>query len=222
MSSITAFHVKRFKGINDAPFDVGSINAFIGANNSGKSSLAQLLHFGVSILQAIELANRWGNANTVALSLSPSQLLYSPCVDLYALGSGGRLLEDRENAIQLALTLGNGERIVIEIRRGRNGNIHVHVENVQAAKALASLKYPFTIYSPGLAGISRNETYISDGVLLRTIARGDANLVLRNILIRLSHKKDQWEEFIEDLKKIFDEIVLTVESLLMNGKPKCS
>lgn len=211
MTSITAFHVKRFKGIDDAPFDVGSINAFIGANNSGKSSLAQLLHFGVSILQAIDLAKRWSNATTVALSLSPTQLLYSPCVDLYALGAGGRLLEARENAIQLAVTLSDGERIVIEIRRGRNGNIHVQVENVEAAKQLANLKYPFTIYSPGLAGIARSETYISDGVLLRTIARGDANLVLRNILIRLSHKTDQWEEFIEDLKKLFDEIVLTVE-----------
>jgi len=211
MTSITAFHVKRFKGIDDAPFDVGSINVFIGANNSGKSSLAQLLHFGVSILQAIDLAKRWSNTATVSLSLSPTQLLYSPCVDLYALGAGGRLLEARESAIQLAVTLSDGERIIIEIRRGRNGNIHVQVENVEAAKQLASLKYPFTIYSPGLAGIARSEMYISDGVLLRTIARGDANLVLRNILIRLSHKKDQWNEFIEDLKKLFDDIVLSVE-----------
>jgi len=211
MTSITAFHVKRFKGIDDAPFDVGSINVFIGANNSGKSSLAQLLHFGVSILQAIDLAKRWGNSSAVALSLSPTQLLYSPCVDLYSLGTGGRLLESRESAIELSVTLSDGERIVIEIRRGRNGNIHVQVENVEAAKKLASLNSPFTIYSPGLAGISRSETYISDGVLLRTIARGDANLVLRNILIRLSQKKDQWVEFIEDLKKLFDEIELFVE-----------
>lgn len=177
MVSITAIHVKRFKGIDDAPFDVSSINVFIGANNSGKSSLAQLLHFSVAILQAIDLAKRWVNAPTVSLSLNPTQLLYSPCVDLYALGAGGRLLEAPESAIRLAVTLSDGEQIIIDIRRGRNGNIHVQVNNVEAAKRLASLKQPFTIYSPGLAGVARSETYISDGVLLRTIARGDANLV---------------------------------------------
>lgn len=209
--SLSSIHVKRFKGINDASFDVGSINVFIGANNSGKSTLAQLLHFGVAILQAIDLAKRWGSADTVALSLSPAQLLYSPCVDLYALGAGGKLLESKETAIELSLTLSNGEKIVIEIRRGRNGNIHVQVTNVAAARGLSSLKHPFTIYSPGLAGISRNETFISDGVLLRTIARGDANLVLRNILRRLSEKEDAWSEFLTDLNQLFEGISIIVE-----------
>jgi energy-coupling factor transporter ATP-binding protein EcfA2 len=173
MSSInlTSTQVKRFKGINNAAFDVGSINVFIGSNNSGKSSLAQLLHFGVAILQAIDLAGRWGKNSSVALSLSPTQLLYSPCVDLYALGSGGKLLESSESAIELSLTLSNGEQIVVEIRRGRNGNIHVKVENAPVAKTLSNLKSPFTIYSPGLAGIARHETYISDGVLLPTFRR---------------------------------------------------
>lgn len=210
-TNLISTQVKRFKGIRDAAFDVGSINVFIGANNSGKSSLAQLLHFGIAILQAIDLAGRWGNNSSVALSLNPTQLLYSPCVDLYALGSGGKLLEASESAIELRLTLSNGEQIVVEIRRGRNGNIHVKVENAPAAKTLSNLKSPFTIYSPGLAGIARHETYISDGVLLRTIARGDANLVLRNILIRLSGKPEEWSDFTGDLKQLFEQIEISVE-----------
>jgi AAA domain, putative AbiEii toxin, Type IV TA system len=209
-SNLTSIHVKRFKGISNAFFDVASINVFIGANNSGKSSLAQLLHFGIAILQAIELAGRWSNNSMIALSLSPTQLLYSPCVDLYALGTGGKLLENAASAIELTLTLSNGEQIVIEIRRGRNGNIHVKVDNVPIAKTLSNLKSPFTIYSPGLAGIARHETYISDGVLLRTIARGDANLVLRNILIRLSEKPEAWAEFIADLRQLFEQIEISV------------
>lgn len=210
-TNLISTQVKRFKGIQNAAFDVDSINVFIGANNSGKSSIAQLLHFGVSIFQAIDLAKRWGNNSSVALSLSPAQLLYSPCVDLYALGSGGKLLEASESAIELSLTLSNGEKIVLEIRRGRNGNIHVNVENVPVAKTLSNLKIPFTIYSPGLAGIARYETFISDGVLLRTIARGDANLVLRNILIRLSGKSEEWSDFTSDLKQLFDRIEISVE-----------
>lgn len=209
---LLSVHVKRFKGIKDAPFDVSAINSFIGANNSGKSTLAQIIHFGIGIFQSIELAGRWGNSQSVALSLSPAQLLYSPCADLYALGSGGQLIEDRESAIELTLVLADGEKVCLAVRKGRNGNIHVHVDNVPAASKLASLEKPFTIYSPGLAGIARSEYFISNGVLLRTIARGDANLVLRNILLRLSNEshKEAWSEFLDDLKQLFGDIDIAV------------
>lgn len=210
--SLASTKAKRFKGIKEAAFDVGSINVFVGANNSGKSSLAQLFHFGISVLQAIELEKRWGKKDSVTLSLNPTRLLYSPCTDLYALGFGGDLLEAKESAIELSLTLSSGEEIVIEIRRGRNGNILVTVSNALVAKTLSNLKNPFTIYSPGLAGIARHETYISDGVLLRTIARGDANLVLRNILNRLFvSKKEAWSAFQEDLEQLFGQIKISVE-----------
>lgn len=178
-SSLRSVHVKRFKGIKDAPFDVSAINAFIGANNSGKSTLAQIIHFGIGIFQSIQLATRWGNKKSVAVSLSPAQLHYSPCADLYALGFGGQLIESTDSAIELKLVLSDGEQVGLIIRKGRNGNIHVVVDNVSAARKLASLESPFTIYSPGLAGIARSEAFISNGVLLRTIARGDANLVDR-------------------------------------------
>jgi hypothetical protein len=89
----------------------------------------------------------------------------------------------------------------------------VVVDNVVAARKLASLENPFTIYSPGLAGIARSEAFISNGVLLRTIARGDANLVLRNILLRLSDNSHQeaWSEFLNDLKQLFGDIRINVK-----------
>jgi hypothetical protein len=188
---LQSVRIQRFKGIEDAPFDVSSINAFIGANNSGKSTLVQIIHFTVGLFQSIGLAERWGNKTTVALSLSPSQLLYAPCADLYALGHGGQLIENPDSAIIVSFVLADGQKIDIKIRKGRNGNINVKVDNVGAAKSLGSLEEPFTIYSPGLAGIARHEVFISNGVLLRTIARGDANLVFRNILLRLSDNEPQ-------------------------------
>jgi len=209
---LRSVRIQRFKGIRDAPFDASGINVFIGANNSGKSTIAQMIHFGVSILQSIELAARWGNRKSVALSLSPAQLLYSPCVDLYALGFGGQLLESPKTAILLTMVLDDGSKIEISIRKGRNGNIHTNVDNVPAAKTLAKLETPFTIYSPGLAGIARTEEFISNGVLLRTIARGDANLVFRNILLRLTRPEHEshWTVFLEDLRKLFPGISIDV------------
>ncbi len=211
-NQLQAVHVKRFKGIKDAPFDVEAINVFIGANNSGKSTLAQIIHFSIGLFQSIELAGRWGNKNVIALSLSPAQLLYSPCSDLYALGQGGQLLEDPARAIELSFVLSNGDKINLIIRKGRNGNLHVKVENTTAAKALANLEKPFTIFSPGLAGLARSEEFISNGVLLRTIARGDANLVFRNILLRLSDpaNHESWSEFLDDLRKLFMDIRIKV------------
>jgi ABC-type cobalamin/Fe3+-siderophores transport system ATPase subunit len=211
--SIQSLHVRRFKGISDAPFDISSITVLIGANNAGKSTLAQLIHFTIGLLQAVTLANRWSNQESTSISLSPQQLLYSPCSDLYALGHNGRLREENERAIEIDVNLSDGNRIKVTIKKGRNGNIKVTILNTESARSIASLSEPFTIYSPGLAGIARHETYMSDGVLLRTIARGDANLVFRNVLLRLSaqDRKDDWDSFIDDLQEIFSKISIRVD-----------
>jgi predicted ATP-dependent endonuclease of OLD family len=44
--TLKTVHIKRFKRINDAVFDLQTINVLLGANNSGKSSVIQGLHFG--------------------------------------------------------------------------------------------------------------------------------------------------------------------------------
>jgi len=133
-------------------------------------------------------------------------------IDLYALGHGGQLIEDTAKAIVVSFVLANGAKVETTIRKGRNGNIHVNVDNVEAAKTLGSLEEPYTIYSPGLAGIARHEEFISNGVLLRTIARGDANLVFRNILLRLygDGHSASWTEFLYDLRKLFPDIEVEV------------
>jgi energy-coupling factor transporter ATP-binding protein EcfA2 len=83
------------------------------------------------------------------------------------------------------------------------------VKNPRVADRLASLDTPFSIFSPGLAGITKRENFVSDGVLYRALARGDANLVLRNILLRL-WDKPQWAPFMNDLHDIFPSVDLTV------------
>lgn len=98
----------------------------------------------------------------------------------------------------------------MQIRKGRNRNVNVTVTNTDVATRLASLEQPFSIFSPGLAGIAKNEAYVSDGVLLRTLARGDANLVLRNILLRLRNK-DEWDAFLQDLHDVFPTMEFDVK-----------
>lgn len=182
----------------------------VGANNAGKSSIIQGLHFGIGLLQTFLLAGRWTRSDDLTMSINPTQLIYGPSENVSRLAMGGHLLEAPDSAIRFEFTLASGEKPSVAVRKGRNRNILVSVENARAAKPLASLEKPFSVCSPGLAGIAKTEQYLSDGVLLRTIARGDANLVLRNILLRLWDTKE-WNAFLSDLLEIFPEVQFRVE-----------
>ena len=210
LDTCTEVQVKRFKAIKDASFKLSSLNVLVGANNSGKSSIIQGLHFGIGLLQTIQLSGKWTTGNTIVTSINPTELIYSPSEDVYSLGMGGKLQTSAESAITLQFTLASGEQPAVAIRKGRNRNILVTVTMATTAKRLSSLEHPFSVFSPGLAGVSKTEQYVSDGVLLRTIARGDANLVLRNILFRL-WGTPEWEGFLFDLREIFPDLDFQVE-----------
>jgi predicted ATPase len=76
MPSLREIRVQRFKTIEDAPFDLGPINLLVGANNSGKSTIIQALHFGVGVLQTINLLGLWPSKNSGShiMTLNPSHL----------------------------------------------------------------------------------------------------------------------------------------------------
>lgn len=214
MSQLQSVTVRRFKAVEMATFDLSSVNVLVGANNSGKSSILQAMHFAVGLLQSIKLDGKLAQQGTLSVSLSPTQLLYSPCEDLYSLGNGGRLQEAESQAVEVQFVLDTGSSCAVKFRKGRNRNIIVGIDSCEAAGQLASLEHPFTIFSPGLAGIAKTEQYESDGVVLRTIARGDANLVLRNILWRLwktqGETDDKWVAFTEDFSEVFPGITFDV------------
>lgn len=134
---------------------------------------------------------------------------------MYELGPGRQLSTKEDEATRIDYTLQTGETCSVSFLKGRNRNILVSVTNTQVAQELCKLDQPFSVYSPGLAGISKREGYISDGVLFRALSRGDANLVLRNILLRLWPEDDEqqqgkWDEFLSDLRQIFPDLDLSV------------
>lgn len=202
-------NIKRFKRLESVAFDLSNVNVLIGGNNSGKSTLIQGIHFAFSLFQSLNIANKWPAQTKKSTTISPTELIYIPSDDPYSLGYGGRLLEDESKAINLDFVFDDGSEVGVNIRKGRITNILVEPTNVEVAQQLSKLEAPFTIFSPGLAGVSRNESYVSDGVLLRVLARGDANIVLRNILYRLK-QKDEWLKFESDVSEIFPGLVINV------------
>jgi predicted ATPase len=57
---------------------------------------------------------------------------------------------------------------------------------------------------------SKEERYLSPGVVRRIVARGDANLTLRNVLRMLHANQEPWDLFIQNMQSIFDGILVEV------------
>jgi len=207
---LTNAKIVRFKRLEVADLDLDGVNILIGGNNSGKSTIIQAIHFAFTLLQSLDISNKWPARGSKSSTVSPSELIYIPSEDPYTLGFGGRLLEDENKSIRLCLTFDTGDVLNLAIRKGRITNIIVEPDNVAFGKTLSSLESPYSVFSPGLAGVSKTENYVSDGVMLRALARGDANVILRNILYRLSQKEEEWSRFEEDLALIFPGIKLGV------------
>jgi energy-coupling factor transporter ATP-binding protein EcfA2 len=208
MPRIESITIRRFKRLEEIHLNLGETTLLIGANNSGKSSILQAIHFAVSIAQSARLVGEgvsWRN-DAFELSFNPSQLIYSPVADVLSLASGGTLQEPRATQIEIEFQDDTGARCTVGLRRGRNRNIAVAIAGRQLGELLMDLEHPFTVYAPGLAGVPKEERYLSPGVVRRVVARGDANLTLRNVLRMLRADNDSWNLFVEDMQSIFDGV----------------
>src|SRR5262249_10368422 len=132
------------------------------------------------------------------LSFNQTQLLYCPVSDAMTLASGGELVEDAAQRVEISFLLDDGTSSTVSLRKGRNRNLKVSIEGQLLGSKLQNLEKPYSVYAPGLAGIPRVEHFMSAGLVLRAVARGDANLVLRNVLLQLSKIPDKWSNFLRD------------------------
>ncbi len=206
--------IKRFKNINQIELNLDSINVLVGSNNSGKSSILQSIQFAVSIAQTTSLEEfrntKWKN-NILSTSLTPNQIIYTPIRDIYSLGSGGSLSQDNQRAIVVRFQEKNTNEIAnFQLSKGRNKNLLTKIEGRVLGNKIRNLENPFTIYVPGLAGISAFEELRSEGIVRRAAAKGDANSVFRNILWLLKQDDAKWESFISDFKDIFQGLTINV------------
>jgi energy-coupling factor transporter ATP-binding protein EcfA2 len=212
MPRITSVTIRRFKRLEEVQIALGDTTLLIGANNSGKSSILQAIHFAVSIAQSARLVGEgvsWRN-DAFEVSFNPSQLIYSPVADVLSLATGGTLQEQRPTQIEIEFVDDTGSRCTVGLRRGRNRNIAVSIVGRQLGELLMDLEHPFTVYAPGLAGVPKEERYLSPGVLRRIVARGDANLALRNVLRMLRAIPEYWDLFIQDMQSIFEGISIQI------------
>ncbi len=204
---LKSLRIQRFKNLDDITLELALVNVIVGANNSGKSSILQAIQFAVSIAQTAKFQSktRWNKKEVLSTSLSYQQLIYAPLRDVSALAYRGRLSDKKEEGITIILTEHQTELTTeILVRKGRNRNLFINMEGKGLGERLQLIEHPFSIYVPGLAGIPDIEEYKNPGIVRKAAARGDGNKVFRNVLYLLKQDQDKWEQFIRDLKQIFN------------------
>lgn len=212
VSRIESVTIRRFKQLQDVTVPLSEATLLVGANNAGKSSVLQAVHFAVSLAQSAKLVGEgisW-RLDRFEVSINPAQLIYTPVANVLALAAGGSLQEPHASRIEVTLTVEGGTFTTVSVRRGRNRNIAITLEGKTLGQELMDIEKPFSVYAPGLAGVPREERYLSAGVVRRIVARGDANLVLRNVLRMLHERDSAWEAFLDDMRSLFPGIEMEV------------
>ncbi len=181
---VSALEIENFKRIAGTKVPLSSITVVVGGNNSGKSCVLQAPHFVVNLLQATVIEGD--------RTIPAQNLRYLPTGDILDLPHGERLTSETAPVRVTFELRGTGEApdtrtYSVGFTRGEGLNVRIDTSIDELAETqLSDITQPFSIYVPGLAGIPLREEYRSDALIASAIARGDANLYLRNVLLRIS------------------------------------
>lgn len=213
---LTQISIERFKNLEAVTLELDRLNILIGSNNSGKSSILQAIQFSVSAAQTSAIYGKsWKRDGTFSTSVLQEQLIYAPLRDTYSLAYRQELSEKKEKAIKVCFKQDIDANITdstVLVRKGRNKNLFVNIENRDLGEQLQNIDRPFSIYVPGLAGISHSEEYKTPAIVRKAAARGDSNKVFRNILYLLnsSSDKEKWNQFKIDFKSLFPDSEINI------------
>lgn len=181
--------VTNFKRVVDLGIDIGSITYLVGGNNSGKSSVLQAIHMGVSCAQI--------SAEFQQVVIAESSLRYCPTGDFQTLGNSGPYENRKDGSrgkIEFFGKTGDGAEASykVEIYKARNHhNVGVDRSGVYPGfgQFISDHANLFSVYVPGLAGIPHYEEMQSYASVFKKAAGGEANLVFRNIIRLLDERR---------------------------------
>jgi hypothetical protein len=205
--------VSRFKALKQCSESLDRLNVLIGTNNCGKSSFLQGIHCAVGLAQSrLQLPDQNRMLfEATKFTIAPTDVFYLPGRDATALALDGRLTQRSGPTITMTFPGDPAPTGTVEIRLGKNKNLVVRLRGQAVMSRLEKLEQPFSIYVPGLAGIAKAERLVGYGELVRAIARGDANLFLRNVLNVLQKDPAKWKEFGSALSEVFPDNIVFVD-----------
>lgn len=206
---ISSLKIENFKRIEATAVPLGPITVVVGGNNSGKSCVLQAPHFAVNLLQATVIEGD--------KTIPAQNLRYLPTGDVLDLSHGERLTEETA-PVQICFEISDAadsadrREYSVSFKRGEGLNVRIDSSSDdQTETEMSNTQQPFSIYVPGLAGIPLHEEYRSDAIIASAIARGDANLYLRNVLLRISRDAEKLGRLNSYLDRIVEGAELVVQ-----------
>lgn len=196
--SYDIIRIQNFKAIKDLTLNLHpSFNVLVGTNGSGKSSVLQALHWMLQSGRNPEVKPEKAASNKKS-TLSESKAIYMPSAN-YKMAGHKQEYGNTASSPEFKLTItqnretdaASSERreAVMTIKAARNEGISVHVPSNNAiVSEIRNREREISAYIPGVAGIPLVEQRQSTLIVHRAAAAGDANTVLRNVLVRLAEQ----------------------------------
>ncbi|MFN3644732.1 MAG: AAA family ATPase, partial [Gemmobacter sp.] len=214
----TKVQIKNFKAIEDTSLDLGDFTVIVGANGSGKSSVLQAFHWMLQSARSRKIEPR-ADA-TKARVLSERDATYMPTPQYRSAGYATDY-GNKQGAPEFRLLLTargqdqNEQTAELWIRSAHNEGISVHVPSGNSITAKIRSQREVSAYIPGLAGIPLQEERRSRFVVNRQAAAGDANTVLRNVLLNLKNAQADGKEGLarvqDFVSQVMGPLILRVE-----------
>lgn len=203
---IERIRIQDFKGIRDITIPLDNANLLIGGNNSGKTSVIQAVHFAISALRSARLHGK--GVNQPATTLGVNQFSFLPTNEVMRINHRRPMTQDDGPIIDFIYKnqAGEDKRFTVGLFRGKNANVSLkYNKRSPFFNKAADLSTPFSVFVPGLAGLPLAEERRANSIVQSGIAQGDANLFLRNVLLRLSRDPEKLGAFHELMQDIFPD-----------------
>lgn len=212
---LTKVTIKNFKAIEETELDLAPFTVIVGANGSGKSSVLQALHwmFQSGRNPSVEARKK----NTEGTTLSEKDATYMPSPDYRNAGNGPEY-GNKGGTPQLDMAVNatdddsNDIAASMWIKSARNEGLSVHVPaNNEFVRKLRDRNQEFSSYIPGLAGIPLAEEKRTKLIVHRQAAAGDANTVLRNVLLLLKTTEVNGSSGLQHVTKFVSQVMGELE-----------
>jgi AAA ATPase domain len=205
---LVEIEVKSFKGVKRAVVPLGDTTVLVGANNAGKSSVLQAVHFAARAMALAADANKQS-------TLPISELEYLPTNSYRQLGHNtnwGNAWNMPESEVIFKFKDDQGTIVKSNVKLKSARNEGLSIDPRIPPLLFPKFRYndtPFSAYIPGIAGIPLEEQKLTTRHIYRKAASGDSNVVLRNILLLIKHA-GKIEELISFVRGVYPFSHITV------------
>ncbi|WP_299508416.1 ATP-binding protein [uncultured Roseobacter sp.] len=209
--------IRNFKAIDSTTINLARMTVIVGANGSGKSSVLQALHWmfqsGRNLAVGTNAVKNEDYRQSDGSTLSEKDATYMPSPEYRNAGHGaefGNKKGSPQMEVELSATNTNGDALNASmwIKSARNEGLSVHVPSNNAfVQSLRDQSKEFSSYIPGLAGIASVEEKRTKLIVHRQAAAGDANTVLRNVLLLLKGITHENETGLDLLMRFVSDVM---------------